>query len=305
MKHDQLEALIVMAVEADTIEREAMGLGPEASALESHTQAELKLVGELEAQAARPSAWTRRVLIASSLAAAACLSIAGVSIWNGMLSAQGVVSGLHDVAVNDGPITIGGPKVARGVGGGSDASKARPAGPEIANADNEKGSVCVAAGAGQSGDSLAVNTPVLSGEVKSDVAARIMPASFGGRAIASHAHDECSVVLLIVRDFHGISSCVQIKPHDFGERCVQDLTSYEMAYQAQGEQCMPGHQMLVVALSGPSESLPTNDRSARALAACILGLPRTCDAEGACFDGPTASCVAKNVSFKVETVALK
>src|SRR5262249_22617626 len=96
---------------------------------------------------------------------------------------------------------------------------------------------------------------------------------------------ECGVIIVIVHDLRGISRCVQVRGEAWHGRCPADLSRWELTAPHVARACMSGSkQMVILALSGPAAQLPTNDRSAEDLAACILGIPRGCDTEGACYN---------------------
>lgn len=121
---------------------------------------------------------------------------------------------------------------------------------------------------------------------------------------------EDTVLLAVFHDELAGTRCVSWRDYDFaGNKCLGDVSEKELrglCLRSAGlETCgSKPQQVMVVALSGPRDSLPESDSSAQQLADCILRGERMCDSAGACFVPAARGCVPKNVSFRIETVGL-
>lgn len=153
-------------------------------------------------------------------------------------------------------------------------------------------------------EQLASNQP---GE---SVPAQPLPATFTPHAddLVNVAHmnnaEQCCVVIALVRDLGGVLRCVQWRQHEWDVRSVSGMDAQDLK-SAVPATCDAGpRQVVLVAVTGPTHSLPRTDESAAELATCILGSPRGCDTDAMCFNGAAARCLPNDVSVKVETVAL-
>lgn len=134
-----------------------------------------------------------------------------------------------------------------------------------------------------------------------DVVAATAPASKG---FTPSADEQCCVVIAMVRDASGVLRCVQWRQHEWDAHRVNGMSAMDLK-TAVPSPCMNiPQQMVLVAVTGPTRSLPSTDESAARLASCILGSPRGCEMEGMCFTNAAARCLPNDVSVKVETVGL-
>lgn len=114
------------------------------------------------------------------------------------------------------------------------------------------------------------------------------------------------LLLAIYQDMFGGARCVQIVPRPLepGES-LAGLARDEMLHAEdieRGAACAPGpHRLLVVALSGPADQLPTTYERAEALASCIAQTRDICSEEQSAYASAAFTCVPPGVSVRVES----
>lgn len=115
-----------------------------------------------------------------------------------------------------------------------------------------------------------------------------------------------AMLLAIYQDMFGGARCVQIVPRPLepGES-LAGLARDEMLHAEdieRGAACAPGpHRLLVVALSGPADQLPTTYERAEALASCIAQTRDICSEEQSAYASAAFTCVPPGVSVRVES----
>ena len=265
MNSDRIQQLARMALEIEEIEAQAMNREPWNG-------------DDLAADRVRPTI-VARIGFGRMLAAAAVLAIAGVGTWGAWNAWKQVDSARSELAAITDDSTVPVAVTAPSHSVVNDLHSDKPAVPQR--------------------ELVAATSPPVKPSIQSVVLTKPSPS-------ALH-RGNCNVVVLIVHDMSGKSRCVEFRQEDWDGRCASDLPEWElaMARGAMGPGCGKGstRQVLVVALSGPADALPNTQHGAEDLAACILGLPRPCDAAGECYQNATANCLPQDVSFKVETLA--
>lgn len=119
---------------------------------------------------------------------------------------------------------------------------------------------------------------------------------------ATAPSEQCCVVIAMARDASGVLRCVDWRQHEWDVQRVSRMSARDLQ-AATTKPCGPTPpQLVLVAISGPTSSLPRTDESAARLANCILNSPRGCESEGMCFNGAAAGCLPSDVSVKVETI---
>jgi hypothetical protein len=115
---------------------------------------------------------------------------------------------------------------------------------------------------------------------------------------------EKCVVVAIYRDDAGRMHCVKSAPAVWSEnRCLSEVSGQELRCASIGQACSSSaDHALMVALAGPSRSLPKSDADAVGLATCILGSP--CQNDSKCLSSAAMDCVPPDVSVKIETTAM-
>jgi hypothetical protein len=117
--------------------------------------------------------------------------------------------------------------------------------------------------------------------------------------------DQCCVVIALVRDTSGELRCVRWRQSDLAQCGVDRMNVLDLKTAVQPSHCVPsGEQVVLVAVSGPTRSLPSSDQSATELAQCILGTPRLCELEAHCFEPGAARCLPPDVSVRIEAVTM-
>lgn len=114
--------------------------------------------------------------------------------------------------------------------------------------------------------------------------------------------EQCCMVVAMVRDSGGVLRCVKWRQHEWDVQRVSSMNAADLK-QAVPQPCGAPTQVVLVAMTGPTRSLPRTDEGAERLANCILAAPRSCDTDAMCFNGAAARCLPNDVSVKVETVA--
>ncbi len=114
------------------------------------------------------------------------------------------------------------------------------------------------------------------------------------------------MLLAIYQDILGAARCVQVLPlpmnpgQSLAEVSRSDLLHAEEL--AEGTSCATGpHRLLVVALAGPSSSLPDSDAKAEALATCIAASRDMCSEMPSSYANAAAACLPPGVSVRVES----
>lgn len=120
-----------------------------------------------------------------------------------------------------------------------------------------------------------------------------------------------AMLLAIYQDMFGGARCVQIVPRPLepGESLAA-IARDEMLHAEdieRGAWCAPGpHRLLVVALAGPADRLPTTHERAEALAACIAQARDACSEDQSAYASAAYTCVPPGVSVRVEsTIVLR
>ncbi|MBX3404605.1 MAG: hypothetical protein KF699_14430 [Phycisphaeraceae bacterium] len=120
-----------------------------------------------------------------------------------------------------------------------------------------------------------------------------------------------ALLLAIYQDMFGGARCVQIVPRPLepGESLAQ-IARDEMLHAEdieRGAWCAPGpHRLLVVALAGPADRLPTTYERAEALASCIALSRDMCSEDHASYANAAYTCLPPGVSVRVEsTIVLR
>lgn len=123
---------------------------------------------------------------------------------------------------------------------------------------------------------------------------------------ARGAGDERCVVLMITRDSYGDLSCVQWRPHEWGEgRSLAQITPAELLDAAGGMWCDDGaSEVTVVAVSGPRGSVPSSDALAQEVAACMTYSGDLCEGEPGSYATAALSCLPAGVHAVAQTVPL-
>ncbi len=147
--------------------------------------------------------------------------------------------------------------------------------------------------------------PDLTAIAAADVAQRTSPVPLP-KIAASPA-----MLLAIYQDMFGGARCVQIVPRPLepGESLAA-IGRDEMLHAEdieRGAWCAPGpHRLLVVALAGPADRLPTTHERAEALAACIAQARDACSEDQSAYASAAYTCVPPGVSVRVEsTIVLR
>ena len=119
-----------------------------------------------------------------------------------------------------------------------------------------------------------------------------------------------SVVLAIYEDAPGVIRCVRWREHNWKDgRCLHEVNPAELLCAGFGAPCNQAgatrpNTLLVVALSGPKDRLPSNEGEAQALATCIAHSPLAHDdpdRDPACVHVP---CIPPDVTVRVESLAM-
>ena len=119
------------------------------------------------------------------------------------------------------------------------------------------------------------------------------------------------MLLAIYQDILGAARCVQVLPLPMNPgESLADVARADILHSEEldeGTSCATGpHRLLVVALSGPSSSLPDSDASAQALASCIAASRDQCSEMPSSYASAAAACVPPGVSVRVEsTIVLR
>ncbi len=114
------------------------------------------------------------------------------------------------------------------------------------------------------------------------------------------------MLLAIYQDVLGAARCVQIWPLPMNPgESLADVARFDLLQPDDamgGVSCATGpHRLLVVALAGPSSSLPDSDESAEALASCITSSRDMCSEAPSSYASAAAACVPPGVSVRVES----
>jgi hypothetical protein len=114
------------------------------------------------------------------------------------------------------------------------------------------------------------------------------------------------MLLAIYQDILGAARCVQVLPLPMNPgESLADVARADILHAEElgnGGSCASGpHRLLVVALAGPSSSLPDSDASAEALASCIASSRDQCSEMPSSYANAAAACVPPGVSVRVES----
>lgn len=123
---------------------------------------------------------------------------------------------------------------------------------------------------------------------------------------AAPTTEQRGVLLTIFRDSYGELSCVQWRPHEWGEgKSLAELTPGELLEAGSSAWCDgTASEMVVVALSGPLESVPDTELLAHDLAACISGSSDLCEQEPGTYDSVALSCLPPGVQARAQSITL-
>jgi hypothetical protein len=115
-----------------------------------------------------------------------------------------------------------------------------------------------------------------------------------------------SVLLTIFRDSYGDLSCVRWRPHEWGEgKTLAEVTPSELIDAGAMGWCDgTASEMVVVALSGPADSVPVTDLLAFDLAECISGSSDLCEQEPGTYASVTLSCLPPGVQARAQSIPL-
>lgn len=126
----------------------------------------------------------------------------------------------------------------------------------------------------------------------------------GASPVVVAVGDERCIVLMISRDSYGELSCVQWRPHEWGEgRSLAQITPAELLDAAGGMWCEDAaSEMTVVAVSGPRGSMPSSDALAQEVAACIAYSGDLCEEEPGSYASAALSCLPEGVHAMAQTI---
>lgn len=115
-----------------------------------------------------------------------------------------------------------------------------------------------------------------------------------------------SVVLSIFRDLNGDCSCLTFERiHAAEAECAEQAGPVWLASAAMERQCMSDpHEVMVVSMSGPAETLPLTYADAAMLAECFDDAPDACGGDPACISATAAMCVDPSVRVVAEVLPL-
>ena len=114
------------------------------------------------------------------------------------------------------------------------------------------------------------------------------------------------ILLAIYQDILGASRCVQVLPLAMNPgQTLADVSRIDLLHAddlSGGSSCATGpHRLLIVAIAGPSGSLPSSDASAEALASCIADSRDVCSEALSSYANAAAACLPPGVSVRVES----
>jgi hypothetical protein len=114
------------------------------------------------------------------------------------------------------------------------------------------------------------------------------------------------MLLAIYQDILGAARCVQVLPLPMNPgESLADVARADLLHSEEldeGTVCATGpHRLLIVALAGPSNSLPDSAESAEALAACITTSRDQCSEMPSSYANAAAACLPPGVSVRVES----
>lgn len=114
------------------------------------------------------------------------------------------------------------------------------------------------------------------------------------------------MLLAIYQDILGAARCVQILPLPMNPgESLADVARADLLHAEEldgNTVCSTGpHRLLIVALAGPSNSLPDSPESAEALATCIASSRDQCSEMPSSYANAAAACLPPNVSVRVES----
>jgi hypothetical protein len=132
------------------------------------------------------------------------------------------------------------------------------------------------------------------------------PTEVSGSESATIASEPESVLMAIVQDDVGDVRCVRWSCADFDGRSLNELKENELRTAGLAMLCQERpSRLVVVAMQGPKQAMPTSDSHATHLARCIMAAP-ACDSGSISMrDCNGGSCVGSDVQVRVEAVAMR
>lgn len=118
--------------------------------------------------------------------------------------------------------------------------------------------------------------------------------------------DDACVVVAIFRDSRGGCPCIHMQPHTLARgQSLDDLSPEQLAdIRLKGSCASTGDSLLLVALQGPGDQLPSTAAQIEALADCVGDAPRACDGSPGCMASMARGCLPSSVKVLAHSVEM-
>lgn len=118
--------------------------------------------------------------------------------------------------------------------------------------------------------------------------------------------NKSAVLVAIFKDSTGDCRCVQIQPHNWedGRTLADHLPSDLLGVKLNGSCSAGGDSLMLVAMEGPTELLPSTAAQAEELANCVSDAPRICDGSPGCMASMASRCLPPDVAVLAHSVPL-